>query len=92
MAALGIDMTDRDEPTTWSNLHTSHPENILKARALELWRLAGQLGDEENPDWVRIHNLQEEAQLLERVSREDWYNEATAMERDHQEQMKDERP
>ena len=70
MTTLGINMTDKEITTDWTNLHTSHPENELKVRALELYRLAGQLADEENPNWVQIHDLQEKARLLDKMAHE----------------------
>jgi hypothetical protein len=92
MTALSINATDREEPTTWGNLHTSHPESRLHALAMSAWKLAGLLADEENPNWLRIKNLQAAAEDLERMDREGWEGEVTARDADWHDQQINERP
>jgi hypothetical protein len=69
MSALGINATDREVPSAWGNLRTTHPETRLHALSLSAWKLASLLADEPEPDWAKINMLQEAAQLYEEMDR-----------------------
>jgi len=70
MSALGINMTDRELPTTWDGLKSSHPIHPLLDWAERAWMKASEMADDPNPDWVEISLMQANAITLERYARE----------------------
>lgn len=72
MSALSINMSDREKPSTWTDLKPAiHPQNKLRLMSYDAWKLASTLADENNPDWLRIERIQKTAVELDRMADED---------------------
>lgn len=70
MSALGIEMTDRQSPTTWTGLKSSHISHPLMSWAERGWLKASEMADDDNPDWDAVREMQSNAIMLERYARE----------------------
>ncbi|GEM_PF-5245182 len=65
-------------PATWDGLVSGHShKNPTYTELMELgnklWQIANQLSDTPNPDWSRIHRIQQAASEVDRI-RHDLYD------------------
>ena len=93
MTVYGINSTSNDRETTWADVKpTIHPQTLLKAMSLSLYKLASKLADEAEPEWTLIDKMNTLAAEFDRMDREGWKDEVTAQEADHQDDMTSQRP